>query len=91
MTTYDGPATVTTDHAEYPVTAQLTLASDGGLKEWYGSLEAQDEEAAWNIAGAGITKLRIGGDREGTFMALRYTAGSTEMGIQGSGPAPFGD
>ncbi|WP_055526020.1 DUF4873 domain-containing protein [Streptomyces graminilatus] len=91
MTTYDGPATVTTDDAEYQVTAQLTLTSDGTLKEWYGSLEAQDEETAWNIFEAGVTKLRIGDGREGTFMAVRSGAALTGLDIQGSGPAPFGD
>lgn len=91
MTTYDGPATATADGAEHDVTAHLTITTDGHLKEWRGSIETQDEEAAWSIFEADNTKLRIGDGREGTFFGVRSTAGSTEMDIQGSGPAPFGD
>lgn len=92
MTTYDGPATATADDTEYHVTAHLTLTSGGGgLKEWYGSIEAQDEEAAWTIAESRDAKLRISDGRDGSFFADRSAAGSTDMTIQGSGRPPFGD
>lgn len=82
MTTYDGPATVIADGAEYKVTAQLISAS----REWYGSLVVPDGEAAWAIFEADDTKLRIG-DRYADFIAKD---GSTDMDIQGSGRPPFG-
>lgn len=92
MTTYEGPATVIADGTEYHVTAHLTLTSSGGgLKEWYGSIEAQDEGAAWNIAESRDAKLRIGDGRDGSFFADGSAAGSTGMTIQGSGQPPFGD
>ena len=91
MTTYDGPATVIADGTEYEVTASLTLTDDGRLKEWHGSLDTPSEEAAWNIFEADNTKLRIGQGRQGSFFAVRSEAGATDMDIQGSGPAPFGE
>ncbi|MCL6733303.1 DUF4873 domain-containing protein [Streptomyces neyagawaensis] len=82
MTTYDGPATVTADGAEYEVTARLTSTS----REWYGSLDVADGAAAWAIFDADDTTLRIG-DREASFVAK---GGGTDMDIQGSGRPPFG-
>ncbi|MFJ7049035.1 DUF4873 domain-containing protein [Streptomyces sp. NPDC101112] len=82
MTTYDGPATVTADGTEYEVTARLTSTS----REWYGSLDVRDGDAAWTIFNAGDRTLRIG-DREASFIAK---GGGTDMDIEGSGRPPFG-
>lgn len=89
MTTYDGPATVTADGEEYEVTANLAIASSGGLKEWHGSLTALSDGASWNIQEADTTTLRIGQGREGAFIATHAVIGSTQMQIQGSGLPPF--
>jgi hypothetical protein len=91
MTTYDGPATVATEGAEHQVTAQLTTeATHDGLKEWHGTLTAQDEAAAWAIFNSNDTSLRISDDRKGSFIAGTFNADTAELRIQGSGPAPFG-
>jgi hypothetical protein len=91
MTTYNGPATVTADGTQYEVTAQLTVTPVGHLKEWYGSLQAQDDAAAWNILNASTAILRVAEGRESAFTATGSSAGSNELDIQGGGPAPFGD
>jgi hypothetical protein len=91
MTTYDGPATVIASDAEHPVTAELAITANGGLKEWHGTITAQDEPAAWAIFNDNDTKLRIGDGREGNFIAGTFNADTAELRIQGSGPAPFGD
>ncbi|MFE6482408.1 DUF4873 domain-containing protein [Streptomyces sp. NPDC057757] len=86
MTTYDGPATVIADGTEFEVTAQLTITTDGRMKEWGGSLDVPDGSAAWTIFDARSAKLRVG-DREGDFIAK---GSSPAMDIQGSGRPPFG-
>jgi hypothetical protein len=91
MTTYQGPATVTSGGTEYPVTADLTLFTTGGLKEWNGTVTASGEAAAWEIFNDNEeTRLSIDG-REGVFLAGTFDADSAELRVQGSGPAPFGD
>jgi len=90
METYDGPARVTADGEEHEVTVQLTVTSDRGLQGGRGSLQAHDEEAAWKIREADLSKLRID-NREGYFIPMSGQLGSEELGIKGSGPAPFGD
>lgn len=87
MTTYDGPATVIADGTEHEVTAHLTITTDGHRKEWYGSLDVADGEAAWAIFEADDTKLRIGA-RDADFIAKDS---NTDMDIQGSGRPPFGN
>lgn len=88
--TYDGPATATADGTEYDVTAHLTITNDGHLKEWHGSLVAQTHDAAAVIHEADKTTLRTDTPREGNFIVVGWSAGSTELIIQGSGPAPLG-
>ncbi|WP_405924866.1 hypothetical protein [Streptomyces sp. NBC_00035] len=90
MTTYDGPATATADGTEHDVTADLTLTTDGHLKEWHGTLTTQDQNAAADIYEARVTTLRTGTPRAGDFIATHWSVGSTDLTIQGSGPAPFG-
>lgn len=90
MTTYNGPATAITSDTEHPVTAQLAITADQGLKEWGGIITAHDEAAAWAIFNDNDTKLRINDDREGDFIAGTFNADAAELRIQGSGPAPFG-
>ncbi|WP_255951556.1 DUF4873 domain-containing protein [Streptomyces odontomachi] len=89
MTTYDGPATAIVSGTEYPVTASLTVTTDGSLKEWHGTITARDEAAAWEIYNDDHTKLRIGDHREGVFLAGTFNADTAELRVQGSGPAPF--
>ncbi|MFM9542312.1 DUF4873 domain-containing protein [Streptomyces turgidiscabies] len=91
MTTYDGPATVIADGAEHEVAAHLAISTDGRLKEWHGTLDTQDDGAAWQIQEARSATLRTTDGREGTFFPVRLEVGSTELEIQGSGHAPFGD
>lgn len=86
MTTYDGPATATADGTEYDVTAHL----GGGLREWRGAIEAEDDGAAWQIQEARSATLRTAEGSEGKFFAIHLQAGSTELQIQGSGQPPFG-
>ncbi|WP_086765391.1 DUF4873 domain-containing protein [Streptomyces bobili] len=90
MTTYDGPATAIVRDAEYPVTADLAITTDGGLQEWHGTITAESEEAAWAIFNDNDTKLRIDDHRSGNFIAGTFNADTAELRIQGSGPAPFG-
>ncbi|KJK40238.1 hypothetical protein UK15_07760 [Streptomyces variegatus] len=91
MTTYQGPATAIAGGTEYPVTADLAIATDGFLKEWSGTIIAEDEGAAWAIFNEDdTTALRIGEERSGVFIAGTFNADSAELRIQGSGPAPFG-
>lgn len=91
MTTYDGPATATADGTEHDVTARLTISTDGHLKEWRGSIVAETHDAAAAIHEASTTTLRTHTPREGVIIVVGWTAGSTELIVQGSGPAPFGD
>lgn len=91
MTTYDGPATATADGTEHDVTAHLTITADGRLKEWRGSIVAETREAAAAIHEADTTTLRTGTPHEGTIIVVGWTAGSSELTVQGSGPAPFGN
>ncbi|MFD4557596.1 hypothetical protein ACFWP5_25285 [Streptomyces sp. NPDC058469] len=99
MATYDGPAIVITDGAEYEVEASLVLTVESvpvpghqpmkGLAEWHGTLQAQSDEAAGNIYEAEQPKLRIdGGEHECLFIATGR--GSHSIEIRGSGAAPFG-
>ncbi|MGW3410256.1 hypothetical protein [Streptomyces sp. NPDC000888] len=90
MTTYDGPATATADGAEYDVTAHLAITAEGHLQVWHGSLTAQTESDAAAIWEASTTTLHTGSSGEGDFMKRHWNAGSTELTIRGSGPAPFG-
>lgn len=83
MTTYDGPATVIADGAEYEVTAKLSTIPG---REWYGSLDVPDGDAAWAIFNTSDRTLRIG-DREASFVAK---GAGTDMVITGSGRPPFG-
>lgn len=99
MDTYMGPGIVTADGTDYEVEADLVMTTElvrvrggapiRGLAEWHGTLDAQDEGAAWNIFDADDTSLRIG-DRTGKFIATNSHGGSSEIVIKGSGPAPFG-
>lgn len=90
MTTYNGPATVVASDIEYTVTAELAITTDGGLREWHGTLTAPDEATAWAIFNSNDTRLRLGDGRKGSFIAGAFDADSAELRIQGSGPAPFG-
>lgn len=90
MTTYDGPATVTVDSAEYEVEAELVITTSGHLKEWHGTLTAETEEAAWLIYEADAATVRTDQTREGSFIAVQYSAGGTVIQIRGSGLPPFG-
>jgi hypothetical protein len=90
MTTYDGPATVTVDGTEHEVTAQLAITSTGHVREWYGTLMAYDEETAWRIYQADSATLRTDQGRQGAFISVRHSGGSTAIEIRGNGPAPFG-
>ncbi|MEX3206054.1 hypothetical protein [Streptomyces acidiscabies] len=91
MTRYEGPATALAGGIEYPVTAELAISTDGGLKEWSGTITAEGEEAAWAIFNENnTTLLRIGDARSGVFITGTFNADTAELRIQGSGPAPFG-
>ncbi|MEU3426605.1 DUF4873 domain-containing protein [Streptomyces gardneri] len=99
MERYDGPATVTADGADFEVEASLEMTTEmvpvaggtplRGLSTWYGTLEVQDDEAAWNIHQADQALLRIDG-RDGQFIVTNTQVGTNELTIKGSGPAPFG-
>ncbi|MFJ4990056.1 hypothetical protein ACIP9H_40450 [Streptomyces sp. NPDC088732] len=92
MTTYNGPATVVASGTEYPVTAELTISTDGAMKEWRGTITAQDEAAAWEIFNTDSPKLRIDPDgQERDFITWTYDADAADVSIHGSGPAPFGN
>lgn len=88
MTTYQGPAVALIGCDEISVTADLASRVDGGLRSWDGSLEA-DPSVDWFDDGPATLRLPDG--REGEFIATAGTAGSGNVEIQGSGPAPFGD
>ncbi|MEW2567644.1 hypothetical protein [Streptomyces sp. NPDC047070] len=90
MSTYDGPATATADGTEHSVTARLTITTDGHLQEWSGTVTTQDQDDAATIWEAGTTTLHTGTSREGSFITTHWSVGSTELTIQGTGPAPFG-
>ncbi|MFE2112035.1 hypothetical protein ACFXAY_01395 [Streptomyces microflavus] len=62
---------------------------DDGLKEWGGSMQAQDEAPPWAIFNDDHIKLRIG-DSEGAFVPSTVDLDTAGLEIQGSGPAPFG-
>lgn len=88
MTTYQGPAVALIGCDEVPVTADLAIHVNRGLRSWGGSLEA-DPAVDWFDDGPAT--LRLPGRREGEFIAVSGEAGSGNVQIQGSGPAPFGD
>ncbi|MGW6210948.1 hypothetical protein [Streptomyces sp. NPDC055109] len=90
MTTYDGPATATADDTEYDVTAHITITTDGHMREWHGSITTQSESDAAAIWEADTTRLNTGTSRDGAFTTTAWSAGETDLTIQGSGPAPFG-
>ncbi|MFF3848029.1 DUF4873 domain-containing protein [Streptomyces sp. NPDC002328] len=84
---YQGPATVIADGAEVSVKADLQIHQEpGGMTSWDGSLQADPSVDFWD---ADETRLRMPDGREGAFIATRGVVGSSEVEIQGSGPAPF--
>ncbi|MEU9861318.1 hypothetical protein AB0D99_10600 [Streptomyces sp. NPDC047971] len=99
MATYEGPATVTADGAEYDVQASLELTTDSvpvpgrapmqGLPSWHGTLHVTDDEAEWNIFQADEKSIQIDG-RVGQFITTNSQVGTGEIVIKGSGTAPFG-
>ena len=90
MTTYNGPATVIAGGKEYPVTAELAILEDGGFKEWRGTLICESTKVAWDIFDENAETLLLIGDTTGVFIAGTFNADTDGLGIQGSGPAPFG-
>jgi hypothetical protein len=92
MTTYNGPATLLFDGAEYPVRAGLRYDASGRLPSWDGSITAQPDKPVdmWAIGNAGGSqRLRLPDGREGEFMVARFDMGGDALQIKGSGPAPF--
>lgn len=85
-TEYEVEATLVITTSQVPVRGGGTRR---GLSEWHGTLQAQDDGAAWGIYDADQPVLRIDG-REGLFISTHTQVGSSEITIQGSGPAPFG-
>jgi hypothetical protein len=90
MSTYDGPAWVTSANGqEIEVHAVLHDMTDtrSGLRSWDGTLTGP---ADWFTLMGETIKLRIG-DRSGEFL-LRHSdlaRPDAPVSIQGSGPAPF--
>ncbi|WP_189146830.1 DUF4873 domain-containing protein [Streptomyces lacrimifluminis] len=101
MRTYQGRATVIVEGAEYEVDADLwsesghvrvaamgDVSSVKGLASWGGTLDANHEEACWNILNGGVMRLQLRDGGEGEFLASGGTLGGP-VRITGNGEPPF--
>lgn len=101
MRTYRGGATVIVGEAEFDVVVELRSKTDRGmvrtmggsspvtgLTSWGGTLETDDEGAAWEILNGGVVRIRLPDSSEGEFMVSGGTLGES-LRITGSGNPPF--
>lgn len=100
---YDGTVWVVVDDVEHTLMAMLkgrvekiTVETFGrketlnGLTSWGGTLVAESEEAAQNLARAGELLLRTEDGREGTAIVSGHSAARAgRLSVTGSGPPPF--
>lgn len=101
MGTYQGPATVTVDGVEHEAEADLrsdsgrqqvrsfgASSSVQGLVSWGGTLDLDDDGAAWAILNGGVLTLTLPTGAQGQFLARHYSVGGPIV-IRGNGAPPF--
>lgn len=82
MTTYSGPATVTTtDGNTIPVTARLSTRPTGNRDDWAGLLTADDGLALLNVHEG---QLRLPGGRESGFVRTAGGVPGGPLQVEGS-------
>jgi hypothetical protein len=94
--TYQGPAVVLIDGAEYPAEVDLEISVERNdyavvRKSWDGTVDSDPAIGWFSSPTAREAKLRMPDGREGRFLATAGTLGSGRVEIQGTGPAPFGN
>ncbi|MBN0048190.1 hypothetical protein JS756_29590 [Streptomyces actuosus] len=86
-TSYSSQAAVVAGDEEFSVEADLFIRQEpGGMKSWDGSLRSDPSVDLWD---AEDPVLLVPDDREGKIIMIGGPAGSGELEVQGSGPAPF--
>ena len=86
---YVGPAVLITTSGQLAVEASLRVEQAQGLASWMGHVDASPSEDFWSVIEDGSGVLRMPDGQEGAFIPAGTVAGSGQLRITGSGPAPF--
>ncbi|URN11386.1 hypothetical protein LUW77_03600 [Streptomyces radiopugnans] len=84
---YESEARVVIDGEEFPVYARFTIYTDGGFKQWHGSLGSDEPGLGFKLLAADRVRLRMPDGKEGTIIPTRANGGEATS-FTGSGPAP---
>jgi hypothetical protein len=94
--TYQGPAVVLFDGAEYPaeVDFEITIERNNHIdvrKSWDGYIDSDPAIGWFDSSTGGEAAVRMPDGREGRVIATAGSLGSGRVEVQGTGPAPFGE
>ncbi|MFC8365580.1 hypothetical protein ACFUIY_37630 [Streptomyces griseorubiginosus] len=84
---FESEAVLVIDGAEFPVKATITVDTGGSLKEWYGTVTADEPGLAFRLVSADRALLRMPNGNEGPIVPGGRDS-TTGIAFQGSGPAP---
>ncbi|NUP35936.1 MAG: hypothetical protein HOY76_02665 [Streptomyces sp.] len=84
---YESEAHVVIDGEEFPVYARFTIYLGDGIKEWHGTLAADEPGLGFRLVSADHAQLRMPDGKEGAVLATRADSGGL-ISFTGTGPAP---